>query len=500
MHSVIYIWLIALSVIAYAILTIPKALELTGSPFALAQYLAMTWVAPFMLIALTNKERWVSTLFLFLYILSPEIYLGGRLLPVFFLVIWPLFLITLGQTAIHKKRLLPGFMISPYWLIYAAIALIAYVRTPVYTTIGTEGASGFRSYFIFFSTFLIFPLMPVIFSGRQAQDLPRHLFFLSLVVIVVKSLAFLFGHEYLNILLGVRPEEWLLEKRWTFLAHAGGFMLFSSLALMFAPNTRPKHFVMLALSGLVGLFTIMMTGTRTSVLAAGAVIICAAIMKRAWWLIGCVAGVIFTAALIISNIDINPASAWAPLLRSFTLPWLNFGGASTNLYATWETYDWRKGMWDYCMAKIAEKPFLGHGFFVDYSPLMAHYARFGHRFMFYELSWMSEIGSGATHNLWLGPFVNFGIAGGVLFILYAFERSIRTVRMLHLVDATNPYRVVTRFMALWLIYILAGSYTTGGTNATYFFLFAALSHLLEHKIAESKTLITKSMPQRAPHD
>lgn len=500
MHSFIYVWLITLSVIAYAVITIPKALMLATSPFALAQYLAMTWLAPIMLIAVMNKNRWISSLLLFLYILSPEIYLGGRLLPVFFLAIWPLFIINIAQSAIHKKTILPRFMISRYWLLYAIVAVLAYVRAPVYTTIGTEGASGFRSYFIFFSTFLLFPLMPAIVSGQQMQDLPRKLFHMSMIVIGIKSVAFLFGHEYLNILLGVRPEEWLTEKRWTFLSHAGGFLLITTLALSFTPKNGLKNYAALAVTGMAGLLAIMMTGTRTSVLSAAAVILLTAIMKRAWWLIGLVSGVILIAAVVISNVDVNPSSAWAPLLRSFTLPWLNFSGATTNVYATWETYDWRKGMWDYCMTKIAEKPFLGHGFFVDFSPLMAHYASFGHRFMFYELSWMSEIGSGATHNLWLGPFVNFGILGGVLFAVYALGRCASTIRMHLQVGASSPYLIASRFMSLWLMYIIAGSYTTGGTNATYFFLFAALSHLLEHKIAESKTLTPKVVPESVPHD
>ncbi len=498
MNRIFTVWGTVLLLLIYALFTVPKALTLTSSPFALAQYLVLTWFAPATFIVLINKRSWAAYLIVFIYIMSPEVSFGGRLLPAFFLFLWPVFLLLVGQAAINRKPLIPRYMVNPFLLGYALVAIIAYAKTPVFTTIGTGNASGFRAYFIFFSTLLLYPLMPGMLNDNQLRRLPVYFFTASLIVIGIKTVAFFFGNRFLNILLGVRPEEWLVEGRLTFLAHAGGFLVLASLAMSFEPGLRIKSRIGLYALTAIGLATLAMTGTRSSVLAAGGVILLTSAMKRAWWFIGALLGGLFLVFLVVSNMDINPANPLAPFLRSFTLPWLNLGGTSTNLYATWETFDWRKGMWELSLKKIHEKPLLGHGFFAEFSDLMAFYSMFGHRFIYYELTWLSEIGSGATHNLWLGPFVNFGMIGGFLFIFYAIHRSVKVVIMSRSVRPENPYNTVVVFMSLWLCYILGGSYTTGGTNATYFYLFAAISHLLEYKISVHKKTVQAGQTRGQP--
>lgn len=479
---------LAIALVFYFVWRLPGLLQLPASPLLMGRYFSLWYGLPLVAFFSLGESGFKSYIFMFLIISGMEYWFRWTLIPLSYVYVWLIFLVTIIRTALTKQRLIWPYMLSPWLLAYAVFAAIEFLRDPVVPTWGSEETRvGAKAYFAFFSMILAVLLMPHLFKLENIHRLPRTAFFSALLVLAIQAGVYAADDAQTGLLFGVKPREWglatMVEGRWSFLHQAAILLFMASLALWHAGRRsglvrRAWPYVFAALLGFVAL---IFTGTRAWVFGAIVVAAYILILERQYLALGIAAGAVFFAAFVFSNIDLPPGDPFTPVVRSFSFPWMNVTGTAVMRYGA-KSWNWRVELWKLAVEQIWRTPLLGAGFRVDAyvrAAVMSKYA--AHELTYY--TYLLNLASGGTHMIWLGPFHTFGVVAGSLFLVYYVERFRAALRLVARAGRTAPdLYAAAVFIAAWLVYGTAIGVVDGGTLALRFFIPAALLHMLEYAV------------------
>lgn len=491
-------------VVVYLLMVQREALQVAASPLLLGQ----TWLTflglPVVIWLMLRSPSFSWKLMFGLFIL--EAYLPVKFIPASVASVfnWLCLAIVLVQRSMAKSNLLKSYMLNLFLILYTALAVLRYLKDPALPTWGEGGGSGFARYFYFFSSFVPYVVLPHILPERDLRKLPGFLLGVSFAAFVLKLVVILFPRGPLAIFLAT-PQllEYLTEARYSILARSAGSLLLSSTVLfLFHRRGRGLPTAMLyALGALGGLGGLFMTGTRSLVVGAAAAMVFAFIMRRWFWQLAVLMALFLAAVLAVSSTATDYSGPLSPVVRSLTFSFVG-GPRSRHVaspYVTTDTFSWRQELWSRALRKIRENPLIGKGFYSQYADMVQWSAVSYGSYTFYVME--GELGSGTTHNLFLGPVLTFGIPAGILFALYVLVQTWRLIRLCFTIPKDHEFYIPCQLLGTWVTYILVSNLTIGGTVATDLFLVLALSHVLIERVraaASAPAPVPAAEPEPAP--
>ncbi len=434
---------------------------------------------------------WVVWLFpftggplVFLVFLFDPRFFGGRAVMS---TLYPFFVLcTLGHVIrciLSKEPVLRRKHVPLTLAGYFLIAAVCYLRDPALPTFGKGEGSGFSQYVSFFCSFLPFVFLPQMISRKTLMRLPFWVMLASALAAVFHTLLILYAEPHLQIIfISADHLAYAEQGRYSYLSRPAVLLFVSSLSVFFFSRRVSVFERPMAAVGMVaGMVGIVLTGTRSLVLAAVAAVLCVLAAKRSWWGLATGVGMLLTLLVVRVTLPTTDSEILKPVVRSINF--LTREKAYTR--SAWqfedvETMQWRLRLWEAGIRSARKYPLLGRGFS----------ARYSRRFSPYLLSLVSQrelaienlLDTGGTHNMWLGPFVSFGIAAGILFTLFVVTRGWHLFRLAFRLRPDHDLFVTAQFLAVWLAACAALSMTTGGTVSTTLFLLLAVSVALDRHI------------------
>ncbi len=413
----------------------------------------------------------------------------------------------LVRVLFRKEPLFPPGMAALPWLAYVAIAVAHYARDPALPTFGVGSGSGFRAYFQFFAGFVPYLILPACFDRATLVAFPRYFLGVSLVATLVRLIAVWIPDERIQSLLFTTPQMlYLVEGRFSLLTLSSTCLFVAASTLLFLeprdrPGPRPVWYILALGIGGVGL---LLTGTRALAMAAAGTLLYIMLIKR-WWLQTAMAvGLLAVAILYVANIRVSQSSPLAPVVRALSVKVMgqNTYSMADNPYLSSETLEWRKMLWGRALESIREHKWLGRGFSGRYSEYVQRNVTY-YASRLYTVT-EGELDAGATHNLFLAPFLSFGIPAGLLFAWYVIQRTRHTVRLALHMAIGHDLHVTVHLLAVWLVFTLISGILSGGTVATTLFLALALTHvvdrylLVEAEVESADTDVSEAPPLAPP--
>ena len=379
-----------------------------------------------------------------------------------------------------RGNLMRREMLDRYLVTYIAIAAGHYIANPALPSFGASEGTGFRGYFLFFTSVLPFIILPRMLSARALERTPYILLVIALVVIPIRVAVFFLAPEVFAGFFGGAYAIAPSTIRYVLVSQAATVLAISSAAILFAGKpSLPMRWVCMAATG-IGLLGLAITGTRSLALSACLAILFLLVCARQWTLVGLLSATLVVAIIAIRLISPSTAGPGASIIRAFS-----FGGLLPSKYAgeeylTGETFTWRLELWRLCFESILQHPWFGRGISAEFAEsVRSMSAMFWTNSAYDYCVKQSLLDTGSTHNMWLGPFVTFGIPAGCLYTIYVVRRFTKLIRLAVSHAFPSHLAAMGSLLAAWAIFHLAGSLTSGGTAAPDIMILCALSHVME---------------------
>lgn len=488
-HDRLFRWVWAFVLVLAVLQILSMVLGASISLLYVFRILGTFVVLPLAVFITLTRPQFAGRVLFALFVLDIQFFVGMAAVNLVFLygcVCVPTHII---RCVISKEPVFERKIWQPALVGYLLLAVVRYLRDPALPTFGEGEGSGFRMYFMFFATFIPFLIIPPFFNRKSLKNFPQFLMFAALAATGLRlGVALMPPSIVQRLLLTSSDMTYLMQGRFSLLSVSSSCLLVSAMTLLFfSPRTHSVSARLgYALAMALGTVGLLLTGTRALVVAAAGALLYVMI-ARGWWLRTFFCLVLLGFAIsYIAGVNVNESSALAPVVRSLSVKvfGMDRGRVSTNPYLTQATLEWRMELWTRALASIRRYPLLGRGFSGRYSESVR--SRAGSYAYYYQWVTEGELDAGATHNLFIGPFLTFGIPAGLLFLLYVGQRLRAVLRLCRSVDRNNELYRMTRLIGVWTVFILGANLTSGGTVATIPMLIFALSHVTERVVKQAE--------------
>jgi len=469
-------------------------LDVSSSPMLLLTRSVYYFLLPILALTLMVRFSVAFYIMLALLLLGIRIFAGEsdvEALPLFNYLVTALAVVRL---MINKGRESFREMLSPVLILYISLAVLRYIIEPALPSFGVGEGTGFKQYFRFYATLIPFFVLPYMVSRAMLEKLPERLFVLATVALVVKVVFFYLDVPALSAMFGIRSAD-EFEGRMSFLAEPARVLWMSSVVLA-SSRVRPR--MKLGLFGLLlALVGLLLTGTRAlmgGAVVGGAVGLAINGRKGLGFVLAMLMGMVF---IFVQSYGPSLADEYRDfsIVRSLNMRIGRQREAEFIDYSQQDTLRWRFELWEDSIREIRKQPWMGQGF------AGRHAERLRYRTMGeserYHLGRIAQMESGATHNLWLAPFLVFGIPAGLLFCLYVAKamHGIFRINLGH--RAPTSMRDTGVLLAVWSAQLLTESLTSGGAVAVGLFLMLAIAQLWRLKLREVSTEQPNERPTEA---
>lgn len=453
----------------------PAGYSLFGSGVAVAPLLGLVI---FVVLIARYESGWA--ILLMLYAMDVSLPVKGIIAPALnlfygFAIVTHIIWQVQSRSKFFQKEMLDTFLVG-----YIMIAACRYLVDPALPSFGVSEGTGFRGYFLFFTSLLPFVILPRMISKQALERTPYMLLLISLIAITVRLIIFFAAPEifasYFDGSYAVAPST----VRYVLMNKAATVLAISSVAILFyGKPSLPMRWVCMGATGL-GLVGLFLSGTRALTLSVLMALLFQLVCARKWMLAASLS--IVAAVLIAIAHTVTPSSSGpvAAIIRAFSIGGLASHGYTGESYLTGETVEWRVSLWSLCIDSIKQYPWLGRGLSAEYvEAMLSPTVLFSPSSKYAYLAKQALLDSGGSHNAWLGPFVTFGIPAGFLYFIYVVRRfkKLITASLKH--TFPSNLTVIGSILASWAVFQSVKSLTEGGTVAIEVMLLCAISHTLE---------------------
>lgn len=459
-------------------------LNVGESPMHVARVALLYMGLPFLFWVVWLYPLMGGPLIFVVLLLDPRFFVGRAIMS----ALYPFFVLCtfahLVRCILSKQPMLRRKYIHPLLALYFLLAVVCYLRDPALPTFGKGEGSGFSRYVSFFCSFLPFIFLPQMISRKTLSRLPRWIMALSGAAAFVHTLLIVFAEPHVQLVfIGADQLRYAAQGRYSYLSSSAVLFFASSLTVL-AFSRRVSVFerpvaVACSIAGLLGIF---LTGTRSLVLAAVAAVLCTLATKRWWGAVTACVGILLTLVLVRVTLPATESRILEPVIRSVNFLTTDRAYArSTFDFQNTETMRWRLRLWEGGIRSVRQHPLLGRGFSARYGRgLSPHLLPVSSQ---KEISVERSLDIGATHNMWLAPFVSFGVPAGICFVLFVVLRGWRLVQLAFRIRPGHELYVTAQFLLIWLSTVVASSVTGGGTVSTGLLLLLALAMIVEYAVA-----------------
>jgi O-antigen ligase len=483
---------IAMSCIIVGVLkALRMLLRVATSPVMLFQTVMLWCVTPVFVAWMIARPHLMGKLIILAFVLDIPFALGAASVETSIILLYACSALVVLQVLMTRRALFNSSTLPIAMRLYLGLAIMSYLLNPALPTFGVSG-SGFRQYFRFFGGALALIVLPFVTPRRDFIQIPRLVFLAAIGGILIKLTVF-FLLPSLRWVMGIPSAAMLTDGRFTFLALPGTMLFLSGLSIWTAwrrnPLTWPQWIVKTGTA--TGLIVISLSGTRALLIAAILTIVVLKLVRRQFASLALTATIAASAVLFVSNTSFKYPDFATPIVRSLSVPFLQFRPSATKHanFLSKDTWRWRQKLWTQAVRSTIEHPLTGRGFSGALWQAMQWRRRSMESFNYYIMQ--GELDQGATHNLFLGPFLTFGIPAGVCFLWYIFVRAKFVFRSALTRYADDGLSETNQFIAIWFCFFLISTTSTGGTVALYAFIACGMSHLLERYAREDETMCAK---------
>jgi O-antigen ligase len=474
-------------VLAVLILVVPNVVSAlveacaTGLHAALAFAAYVVMVGVFLTVAL--KPVLTTRLLLLTHLLGFQFVVGVASMKALFPLMVLCLAALLARLVMTRQPILDRAVLHPGILLCVAVSVVVYFRSPQLPTFGMGRGSGFSQYVQYFCSYLPLLLLPLTLDRNELPRIPLWLLGGSLASVVFQTVVIQFAPPALQVHF-FTPEQvsYFFQGRYSYLQTSASLLFLSGLAICgFGKGGIQSVLGTVGLFG--GAFGLLLTGTRTLVLSGAVAVLYVLAVKRRWvWMAG---GCLFLAVLLFVRVNVptvsNPLAGMVVRSVSFTMSDDTVRRQHPFAFHESETMGWRFSLWRQAAASIFEHPWFGRGFSASRwggVPL----SFMGPRDQEYAI-FESTLDIGATHNLWLGPFVTFGVLAGLGFVCFVVSGYRRLWRAAITVPPDHDLYVATHLLGAWLVMLANASISTGGTVATELLLVLAMVFALSRQLS-----------------